>query len=168
MRGLGVRGGRWWSLGGALRGFLRLDLRAQLMRGPGVQGSRWWYLGGALRSFLLLGVGTHWKRGDRWKLRCAPPRLRHRPPRTLRPGKECISTPRRKKLKQKTSHDFYNYKTSPRTPWISTARLICHPPMRAQEVYAHKTRLFRVLKGCETKRARTNSRRRRTLKRARR
>ena len=40
MRGLGVRSRRLWSLGGALRGFLRLDLRAQLMRGPGVQGSR--------------------------------------------------------------------------------------------------------------------------------
>ena len=39
MRGLGVRGRRLWSLGGALRGFLRLDLRAQLMRGSGVQGS---------------------------------------------------------------------------------------------------------------------------------
>ena len=40
MCGVGVRGGRLWSLGGALRGFLRLDLRAQLMRGPGIQGSR--------------------------------------------------------------------------------------------------------------------------------
>ena len=55
MRGLGVRGRRLWSLGGALRGFLRLDLMAQLIRGPGVQGSRWWYLSGALRSFLRLG-----------------------------------------------------------------------------------------------------------------
>ena len=30
MRGLGVLGRRLWSLGGALLGFLRLDLRAQL------------------------------------------------------------------------------------------------------------------------------------------
>ena len=59
MRGLSVRDRRLWSLGGALRSFLRLDLRAQLMRGPGVQGSRWWYLDGALRSFLRLGVGMH-------------------------------------------------------------------------------------------------------------
>ena len=40
MRGLGVQGRRLWSLGGALRGFLRLDLRTQLMRDPSVQGSR--------------------------------------------------------------------------------------------------------------------------------
>ena len=39
MRGLGVRGGRLPSLGGALRGFLGLDFRAQPMRGPGVQDS---------------------------------------------------------------------------------------------------------------------------------
>ena len=39
MRGLGVPGGQLLSLGGALRGFLRFDLRAQLMRGPGVQDS---------------------------------------------------------------------------------------------------------------------------------
>ena len=40
MRGLGVRSRLLWSLGGALCGFLRLDVSAQLMRGPGVPGSR--------------------------------------------------------------------------------------------------------------------------------
>ena len=36
MRGLDVRGRQLWSLGGAPPGFLRSDLRAQLMRGPGI------------------------------------------------------------------------------------------------------------------------------------
>ena len=58
LHGLGVRGDRRRSLGDALRSFLCIDLRAQLMRGVGVPGSRCRYIGGALHSFLLLGVGT--------------------------------------------------------------------------------------------------------------
>ena len=40
MRGQGVWGSRRWSLGGALRGFLRLGVGMHSMRGLGVQGSR--------------------------------------------------------------------------------------------------------------------------------
>ena len=58
MRGLGPWGGRIWSLGGALRGFLRLGIGMHFMRGLGDRGSRLRSLGGAHRRFLAVGVGS--------------------------------------------------------------------------------------------------------------
>ena len=40
MRGLGVRDGQRWSLGSALRSFLRLGVGMHSLRGLDVQGSR--------------------------------------------------------------------------------------------------------------------------------
>ena len=61
--GLGVRGGRWRSGGGALRSFLRLGIEMHSLAGLSVQDDRWWSLCGALRSFLRLGVEMHFLPG---------------------------------------------------------------------------------------------------------
>ena len=116
---LGCRANRWRSLGRSPRSFLRPRVGIHSLGGLGGRGNRWRSLGDAPRSFLHLGVGMHSLgglciRGSRWRslggarrsfhwsprIRCvptprikklwsAPPRLRHRLPRT--PGLSSVA-----------------------------------------------------------------------------